>query len=177
MAANPTLRRWAGTPGFRIVVTKNVDNGEAAQWRVHGEDVEDGGEEGEHGEVDVVYVEPKSDAGGNDASAGLKRALSPISSNNLSASPPRKRSRSVALCKAPVPDPIAQQILSMHDNGVENSDSATAPQAQIYRGAGDIFLSAGWRDRWCKCDSVNYKFAFSVGIIDVDYLSLSVYHR
>ncbi|KDQ16851.1 hypothetical protein BOTBODRAFT_106538 [Botryobasidium botryosum FD-172 SS1] len=140
VVAHPVLRKWAGSPGCRMVIAKN----------------------GEHdGAGHAQCGEPRTSE--SESPASLKRALSPSLDNNLAAhSPPRKRVRSVALCSAPPPDPVAQQILSAiapamaaiggkrdGDGGVEE----TIVSLGIYKGAGDLFLSAGWRDRWCKCDS------------------------
>jgi E3 ubiquitin-protein ligase UBR7 len=62
---------------------------------------------------------------------GRKRARSPP----LQTEPAAKRPRA---CLAPSPNPAAQSLYS--------TDSEL--------GAGDIFLTDGWRDRWCKCSDV-----------------------
>jgi len=80
--------------------------------------------------------------------SGIKRPLSPSALDG----PETKRAKgssptphlATPLCLAPPQHPLATTIMS----NLNRSD----PEASL--GAGDIFLSLGFRDRWCHCNSV-----------------------
>jgi E3 ubiquitin-protein ligase UBR7 len=78
------------------------------------------------------------------ASSGAKRPLSPSAlepdakrAKNLSNTPPSQSKP----CLAPSQDSLARKIIE--DFGSSSS-----------LGAGDIFCTINFRDRWCHCDSV-----------------------
>lgn len=132
-ASNATLKRYAGTPGV-LMVTRDEPDG----WKVIGEDGAC-----EEQEVDI---DTKPEASTN---AGVKRARSLSPSKPTFEKPDAKRLRASPSsnsaprpCLAPSRNPIAPQIYASLTNG----------DASL--GAGDIFLTDGWRNRWCQCNSV-----------------------
>ena len=81
------------------------------------------------------------------ASSGAKRPLSPSALE-----PDAKRAKNLSNiplsqskpCLAPSQDPLARKIID--DFGLSDSSSSL--------GAGDIFCTFNFRERWCHCDSV-----------------------
>ncbi|TFK50451.1 hypothetical protein OE88DRAFT_257164 [Heliocybe sulcata] len=131
----PTLKRYAGTGGVMMVVRDSDD----APWKVIGRE-----EEG-HVEVDAT-----------DARAGDKRAReqdeSTRSSKRTRTSP--SLSSQAVPCVAPPPNPTAQTIYSQLSQTSENRSSVEKNKPILSsHGAGDVFLTEGWRTRWCKCPS------------------------
>ena len=55
-------------------------------------------------------------------------------------------------CLAPPPNLKAQGVLS--------AISSDSPDYTL--GAGDVFFTAGFRDRWCRCESVRHSDTFGV---------------
>ena len=120
-----TLKRWAGTRGVMMVVRDDA----SAPWKVLGDARE--GEEGDNEDIDTT-------------AAGTKRARPPSSGNIPEAKRPRPSEGLSTSCLAPPPNPVAQNIFALR-NSVDNSASL---------GMGDVFLTEGWRERWCRCLSV-----------------------
>ncbi|PCH37213.1 hypothetical protein WOLCODRAFT_146581 [Wolfiporia cocos MD-104 SS10] len=134
----PTLRRYAGTHGALMVVR----GGPEESWRVIGR------------EADTLDVEVQLDAPENESTTGDKRALSPDSADAPAAkkarvSPEPTPSRP---CLAPLVNPLAQRILDGSASGPEAAVSQSDGEPSI-QGAGDVFLTDGWQERWCRCDS------------------------
>jgi E3 ubiquitin-protein ligase UBR7 len=155
----PILQAWAGTPGVAMVVREGPD----FSWKVtgalqEGDLVVDVGPEAEGTRVEAsdpnhthTHTATQSLSGGAtppqpdpDTLQGMKRSL--VNCCPSSDGPRSKRLRtsgtldsSQKACLAPAAHPIAQAIFAQ-------SDTQTL-------GAGDIFLSGGWRKRWCFCDS------------------------
>jgi E3 ubiquitin-protein ligase UBR7 len=85
------------------------------------------------------------------SSSGIKRPLSPSALDG----PETKRAKgssptphlATPSCLAPPQHPLAATIMS----NLNKSDPTTS------LGAGDMFLSLGFRDRWCHCNSVHLK--------------------
>lgn len=123
----PTVRRWAGTPGV-IAVVRDSQEGE---WHVTSETSSD-----DETQPDVT----------ESSSAGVKRSLHDPLENEQ----PTKRARTtpsdaaLACLAPPINAAMSQVYISL--------ENATTPEASF--GAGDVFLTEGWRDRWCKCDEV-----------------------
>ncbi|EPQ51221.1 hypothetical protein GLOTRDRAFT_81366 [Gloeophyllum trabeum ATCC 11539] len=119
----PTLRRWAGTRGAMMVVR----DADAQPWKAIGrEDDADGRE----GKVEVQESEER------ETQTGEKRPREGDcdeggSSKRLRASPSHA-------CLAPPAHPTAQALFDSLDANL---------------GAGDVFLTEGWRGRWCRCPS------------------------
>ncbi|KAG8930143.1 hypothetical protein FRC02_004582 [Tulasnella sp. 418] len=143
----PVLHRWAGTPGARMIIKRrtslpHVTPGKVdfGGWTVWGEKIET------KDEGDIFDVK--------------KRSSSPPSVD--ASEPPSKKMRTeagpsvakVSSCKAPPQDETAQIVLRGVDKRLEGSpslySSETSSEDEII-GEGDIFLSEGWRDRWCRC--------------------------
>lgn len=82
----------------------------------------------------------------SDPIVGSKRRRSP-SVGNADPAPDTKRPRAdttpSAPCLAPVVNPTAEKIFALSATG------------DFSLGVGDIFLTQGWRDRWCRCDTVS----------------------
>lgn len=125
------LKKWAGTPGITMVIR----DGPKGSWKAVD------GEPGIVGELIDV------DNSLGNSTAGIKRPHSP---SNIDV-PEAKRARGTSVtpvprpspCLAPRPNPIAEKIFANYK--VPNESSL---------GTGDIFLSEGFRDRWCRCASV-----------------------
>lgn len=91
--------------------------------------------------------------------AGTKRPLSPSALEEPDAKrvkPSHEDTMGFTTCLTPPQHPLAKHILSSLDNA--NAVSAL--------GAGDLFLTSGFRDRWCRCQSVsphipNFYFIFT----------------
>jgi E3 ubiquitin-protein ligase UBR7 len=128
-----TLKRWAGTRGVMMAVRDSP----SAPWKVL-ESSRDFNET----DGDDVDVEENSEP----ASAGTKRSRTPSAVEE----PEMKRTRLIpelsTSCIAPSPSVVAKKIYEQRDS-VDAKDSL---------GAGDIFLTEGWRERWCRCNSVSF---------------------
>jgi E3 ubiquitin-protein ligase UBR7 len=166
---HPTLTRWAGTPGVRMVVWKPEDDkgiGEG-KWVILGEDatgIPVGSTSAEDSEVDVVSTPPNESDERTDA--GKRRRPSSPDQDPRGGNPPVKRHKTddtAVECKAPPPNPIAQKLLGILRNSLPSSlsnasttnSTQTIPSPKVKdTGAGDIFLSEGWREWWCRCPNV-----------------------
>ncbi|CDO70102.1 hypothetical protein BN946_scf184806.g29 [Trametes cinnabarina] len=141
------VRRAAGTPGLIMVVRKSEDQ----PWLTVGKD--------EPQETSTVDIETKSGTDPKDASesttTGEKRERSPTEGDE----PQSKKARlspeaeSPPPCLAPPQDPRIARLfseldLSANEDGKAEDDSSNGGK---YLGAGDVFLTEGWRERWCHC--------------------------
>jgi len=72
-----------------------------------------------------------------------------------------------APCLAPAPNPIAQAIFQ---------GSQLPSDSNAYLGAGDVFLTEGWRERWCRCSRVSFVYA-SLVTYSCSHASSSVFHH
>ncbi|KZS90154.1 hypothetical protein SISNIDRAFT_475503 [Sistotremastrum niveocremeum HHB9708] len=141
----PILSRWAGTPGVLMLVRQQRKAGETTdpevpEWRVIGKT----GDEYEE-LVDVALESAgekrKRESVDDDGTVEQEQKRVKLDGSSASSSLPRPEN-----CLAPRPNPIAQQILAARsmkplDLGAESL------------GEGDIFLTEGFRDRWCRCHS------------------------
>ncbi|KAH6904273.1 hypothetical protein BKA70DRAFT_1373615 [Coprinopsis sp. MPI-PUGE-AT-0042] len=132
----PILMKYAGTPGAIMVVRDSP----SSEWRRIG-DCTSGNEEHKEAKVDI-----DADDVAAGSSVGLKRKLDEElnSEDAREQKRPRKPSESansaIPPCLAPIPNPIAAQIFQQqHDDGHGH-------------GAGDLFLTDGFRERWCRCE-------------------------
>ncbi|KAH9923518.1 uncharacterized protein B0H18DRAFT_1014904 [Fomitopsis serialis] len=133
----PTLRRCAGTPGALMVVRDAPEQ----PWKVIGR------EEGADGSaiVEVTKIE--------ESDVGEKRARSPTGEGVPSAKRPRVSTEPSASppCLAPPENPVAQKVLTPALRPKESDESIVPGSRNL--GTSDVFLTEGWRERWCKCQS------------------------
>lgn len=128
VSRNTTLQRWAGTSGAMLVVRDNP----GSSWRRVS---------GPEAKKEVVQVDDNQAS----SSSGIKRPLSPSALDG----PETKRAKgsspiphlAIPSCLAPPQHPLAATVMS----NLNKSDPANS------LGAGDIFLSLGFRGRWCHC--------------------------
>ncbi|EAU86710.2 hypothetical protein CC1G_06471 [Coprinopsis cinerea okayama7 len=129
----PILVKYAGTPGAIMVVRDTTDS----PWVRIGDHVQGGREEA----VVVDDVGPSN--------AGHKRRLSPSDATAGTREPKRTKVPSTPdstesnPCIAPQPNPLASTI---YEQDLTSSDGGKL-------GTGDIFLTDGFRERWCRCDN------------------------
>lgn len=132
-----------------------VRSSETEPWQVVGQE--------DTKEAASVDIESKDEKPTEDVSnvpaAGEKRERSPTKEGE----PQAKRARVSAEaetpppCLAPPQDPRISRLLSDSQPNTSNDDApASLPgSAEEYMGCGDVFLTEGWRDRWCHCKSVS----------------------
>ena len=126
----PILKRYAGTPGVMMISRDGESEG---PWKVIGR-------------IQESSSQIEQDVEVSDPIVGSKRRRSP-SVGNADPAPDTKRPRadttSSAPCLAPVVSPTAEKIFALSATG------------DFSLGVGDIFLTQGWRERWCRCDTVS----------------------
>lgn len=187
---NPTVRKYVGTPGARIVVPD--PNG---TWRVLGT----GGEGDQEAVVDVGHGRILDAGQGRTAQTGEQSHISDAGQSHTldageahaanarqdtavvagvtdrpegtvevgtkrrastDAVQPTKRARpeqgsASAGCLAPPINLEAQQVLDdLEKLDIKNEDGQKPGPGRTRRAMGDVFLSEGWRDRWCRCETV-----------------------
>ncbi|KAG6890036.1 hypothetical protein C0995_012493 [Termitomyces sp. Mi166 len=128
---NKTLVRWAGTPGIAMVVRDTP----AESWKRLVDEL-----------PTTEDLDPVSMSAADEPTVGCKRPHSPSNADCSDA----KRLRgsfqtpvpSGIPCLAPDSNFVAQKIYQQLDAPVTAS-----------LGTGDLFLSEGFRDRWCHCPS------------------------
>lgn len=134
-----TLRRYAGTPGVLMVVRDSPQ----LPWKIIGrtesqsEVVDIGVREGSAVSVSAGVKRARSESTGEAHNAKRPRADDEPEKADAPASPP---------CLAPQSNPTAQRILSALERPTNTADTL---------GAGDVFLTDGWRERWCRCNAVS----------------------
>jgi E3 ubiquitin-protein ligase UBR7 len=151
VARCPPIRRYVGTSGTMIVVRDTSAAADAWPYVALGYQPEDGEQEN-----DELDVEDSNESG--EVKVGTKRARSPHSdakhtdaTKRMRASTPGAPSGSRnPTCLAPSPIPRVQELL----DAVLAADS-TGPEAKAnLDSTGDVFLTEGWRERWCRCSDV-----------------------
>lgn len=129
----PILRRYAGTKGVVMVVR----DGERGSWRrLEGDSPGKSQESSDEPLLDVADPQPVT----------IKRPRSRSSSQGDEPEPKRTRTSASSPCLAPAVNSIAQAIFENQPSGSENS---------TFNGTGDIFLTEGFRKRWCRCERVS----------------------
>ncbi|KAI8970918.1 hypothetical protein BD414DRAFT_449431 [Trametes punicea] len=142
------VRRVAGTPGVLMVVRDH----EGQPWRIIGKE--------EPKDTAAVDIETKGEERAESTSeapiAGGKREHPPSEGEE-----PRSKKARISPganpsspCSAPPQDPRVTKLISaeLHSDSKTNGNSGTDfTRADGYLGAGDVFLTEGFRDRWCRC--------------------------
>ncbi|KAH7323370.1 hypothetical protein B0J17DRAFT_582184 [Rhizoctonia solani] len=132
-----TLKRYAGTRGFRMVVPGEQEG----EFKVLGEDWEEE-------EVDVVGE------GDQVKGAGTKRRASGTRVEDEQAN---KRPRAEEPTTSSDTNPPASTLTLP----ITSPNRCTAPPINSFAQTiladptahGDVFLSVGWRERWCRCET------------------------
>jgi len=124
------LRRYAGTRGA-IMVIRDDEN---SPWKKYEGDCPDG---------------PSDSCNTDDSPIQIGRTeSSPESASEERAAKRRKLSDTLSsTCLAPPINLIAKAIFEC--------ESPDSNMVGTTLGAGDIFLTDGWRRRWCRCDQVS----------------------
>ncbi|KAG9026356.1 hypothetical protein FRB95_008920 [Tulasnella sp. JGI-2019a] len=164
VAKIPGLRRWAGTKGVQMIINRNSKSPtlDSSPMKASGSGAVDFGGWEVLGEDFTVMEDPTATAGAtattSDASSQKKRSAS--SATQLTEEPPTKKFRlengapsTKSSCRAPPMNELAQRVftqLDWREKGDDDALEVTEPDA--VEGEGDIFLSEGWRERWCRCD-------------------------
>lgn len=125
-------------------------------WVIIGKD---GAKETAPVEVDVKSENATSEAPSH-AAAGEKRERSSSVSEEHQAKRVRvsPEAESTPPCLVPAQDPRARKLLDGLDTPSPKDADAKVEEgtdADRYYGAGDVFLTEGWRARWCRCKSVS----------------------
>ncbi|KZT25885.1 hypothetical protein NEOLEDRAFT_1132888 [Neolentinus lepideus HHB14362 ss-1] len=137
----PTLKRYAGTTGVMMVVRHS----DAEPWKVIGQE-EDGS-----AETNVEIDAKTAEAEGQTGSKRPREEGSADGSNKRLRGSPSAASESKP-CLAPTPNPTAQKIYKCTSaNGTDEGKKPSPSEPNF--GTGDVFLTEGWRARWCKCPS------------------------
>ncbi|KAF9223157.1 hypothetical protein BS17DRAFT_755026 [Gyrodon lividus] len=127
-----TLRRYAGTKGAIMVVRDR----EQGSWRkLEGESLGSSHGSPDNSPVDIDDPQPST----------IKRPHSRSSSQDNERKPKRPRTLASSPCLAPAMNPIAEAIFNDQSRDLKASGSS--------QGTGDVFLTEGWRQRWCRCDN------------------------
>lgn len=135
-----TLRRYAGTPGVLMVVRDSPQ----LPWKIIGQT------ESQSEVVDIGVRE----GGSVSVSAGVKRARSESTGEahakrpraDDSDEPEKADAPASPPCLAPQSNPTAQGMLLALERPTNTAGAL---------GAGDVFLTDGWRERWCRCNAVS----------------------
>ncbi|KAI0764952.1 hypothetical protein C8Q74DRAFT_1450087 [Fomes fomentarius] len=135
------LRRVAGTHGALMVVRSSSSDTEP--WTIIGKDAAK--------EIAPVNVETADVKGNEDPqvpAAGEKRERS----GSVVEGPQAKRPRVSEACLTPPQDQGVKKLLDILD--APSTDEAVKEEdTDRCYGAGDVFLTEGWRDRWCRCNN------------------------
>ncbi|OCH93166.1 hypothetical protein OBBRIDRAFT_790489 [Obba rivulosa] len=135
-----TVKRWAGTPGALMVVKDRPED----SWRVIG---------AEDPSSTRVEVDALPETNGDSVEAGVKRARSQSPTSSSQAKKPRLHLSNSSACLAPPPNPIAQEIMNYYKLCENTPRLASVQTEKSVLGLGDVFLTEGFRERWCRCDA------------------------
>jgi len=139
------LRKWAGQKGSMMVIR---DRG-AGTWRILG---------GERQATDEVAT---SNAPTDGVMAGQKRSRQVGETDDGAlVEPPTKKlhiessnGNSATSCRIPSPNPIALAIFAELDRIASTGTALPDGKPPAIESTGDIFLTQGWRERWCRCSN------------------------
>lgn len=137
---SPMLLKWAGSDGCRMVVREA-----GGEWYVWA-----GEPKKEKPKSELPQIEDAqgtSDPGS--AMIGQKRSYAELGDVKVEG-PTKKPKLDSVPCSAPTPFPDIQKLLDRI-----RVNQAPCLDGEGLQGAGDIFFTPGWRERWCKCESVS----------------------
>lgn len=131
-----TLRRYAGTKGVIMVVRDD----ESSPWKTVGGDVLPAAA------LNHTNSDSPLEVDGSESPSILERhSSSPHAQGEERETKRRKISNpSLSRCLAPPASSIAKAIYECKPQGSRVWGS--------HLGTGDVFLTEGWRQRWCRCD-------------------------
>lgn len=130
------LRRWAGAPGVLMVVRDSSES----SWKVIGEDSEeDDVDIGTNLDSESLAGQKRARPAAEEEGSGPKRSRTGLTTSSSSSS-------EMSQCLAPPVNTTVGSILSAW-----NEDTGGLETSKL-KGAGDIFLTEGFRERWCKCE-------------------------
>ncbi|KAF9063015.1 hypothetical protein BDP27DRAFT_1385048 [Rhodocollybia butyracea] len=122
----PILQKYAGTFGCLMVIRDEPDS----SWKTY------------QGKSSSPVVDASESS---TVSAGNKRSLSPTATHPITLKKPRLSPPSPSnQCLAPEPNTAARKVIT---------DLISTDTISFSIGAGDLFLTEGFRDRWCRCSS------------------------
>jgi len=100
-----------------------------------------------------------SDVSTDEIVAGQKRPRQETD-DDVSIEPPAKRLHIEASsgggtrsCKIPFPNPLAHSIFAELDRVASTGTALPDGEPPAVESTGDMFLTQGWRERWCKCSN------------------------
>ena len=143
------LRKIAGTSGALMVVRST--SSPTDPWIVIGKDEAKGTVP-----VDIDSKDGKVANGVlHEPAAGEKRerSLSVTEDHQAKRARVSPETESASPCLAPSQDPRVRKLLDRLDSSALKVEDAKS-ESDRYYGAGDVFLTEGWRERWCRCESV-----------------------
>ncbi|KAJ4474356.1 hypothetical protein J3R30DRAFT_3295415 [Lentinula aciculospora] len=130
----PTLQKYAGTRGCLMVIRDEPTSLWKAFQDIHTDNSD---------LLEVSLIPEES----NNRLTGNKRALSPTAVIDSTIKRPRLSpiaASSIVSCIAPTPNTTAQKVIG---------DLTSMIDPSLALGTGDVFLTDGFRDRWCRCFS------------------------
>lgn len=136
---SPTLRRWAGTTPFQMIIWQGTISGQG-QWIPFTQEIDSRDEDINMGSSPSAILPTNS----NKRSASL--GMSPPSKRIRISSPETTPTPPSLSCTAPPINKTAQ-----FSSGVPNPAGLPA-NGQSY---GDVFAAEGWQECWCKCNDVS----------------------
>ena len=144
---SPMIRKWAGQEGFMMVIR----NRGAERWRIL---------EGIEGQA-TAEVAASDVSTTNGVAAGQKRPRQENDDDSLIEPPTKKphtepsSTNTATGCKIPTPNPVALTIFAELDRIASTGTALPDGDTPAIESTGDVFLTQGWRERWCKCSSVS----------------------
>ena len=97
----------------------------------------------------------------NGITAGQKRPRQETD-DDASIEPPTKKphiepssTNAATSCKIPPPNSIALTIFAELDRIASTGTALPDGEPPAIESTGDVFLTQGWRERWCKCSNVS----------------------
>ncbi len=145
------MRRVAGTHDALMVVRSS--RSEAEPWTIIGKDAAN-----ETAPVDADTADVKENEDTQVPAAGEKRERS----GSVVEEPQAKRARvsEASPCLTPPQDQGVKKLLDFLD-APSTDEVVKGEDTDRCYGAGDVFLTDGWRDRWCRCNNVSPYFISS----------------